>query len=471
MTHEQPCRLKLETHVPWGDNDKSPRVGWWDLKHQTLATQFTLATRIQREPFKAVKLALAYHRSQAEHAIWQRHVFASLGDSGLSLPVPVGTTPSSERWQCDLCHKIFASSRALAMHASRDHGYRKQVRYCASGDTCPVCCQLFHTRQRLSIHFEKNPKCYDVVQHCWPPMPSAMVQALDAEDQSRESELRKNGWWASKAFEPVRQTLGASLPPLQSHEAKLMYDKMHSRRPPELAFQQLQGRRIDQTTSSPPAFWWTRDDLPAFVVHSPCAQGTDRGAGAFDMSGLAREAARLHIRSLVVVHFFSGYRRHEDIHHILDQHVHRTGAHVSTISVDFCLQRQHADLATHQSVLWWTESIRSGQVVSAGGDINSQRHVPNLMEGHGSSAQDCTHTTWMEATPYWRPTAAMHCRDPHGPCPMRILWLSGASPVPHLEAGRRGGQYLGHWSHPRPQADALCHNCVLRSMCLRGVGS
>ena len=65
--------------------------------------------------------------------------------------------------------------------------------------------------------------------------------------------------------------------------------------------------------------------------------------------------------------FFSGYRRQHDIHHILDQHVHRTGAHVCTISVDLCLQRQHTDLATHQSVHWWTARIRAGQVISAGG--------------------------------------------------------------------------------------------------------
>ena len=78
------------------------------------------------------------------------------------------------------------------------------------------------------------------------------------------------------------------------------------------------------------------------------------------MHGLAREAARLHIRSLVIVHFFSSFRRAHDIHHIVDhdQHVHRTGAHLFTISVDdLCLQRRHADLATHQSIAWWTGGL------------------------------------------------------------------------------------------------------------------
>ena len=52
-------------------------------------------------------------------------------------------------------------------------------------------------------------------------MPSDLVQELDLADQQHESVLRKNGWWASKAVEPVRQTLGA----------KLMFDKMTARQP------------------------------------------------------------------------------------------------------------------------------------------------------------------------------------------------------------------------------------------------
>ena len=75
--------------------------------------------------------------------------------TGLTRPQSSSASPCEEPWQCDLCAKVFGSSRALAMHASREHGYRKRVRFYASGDTCPVCCQLFHTRQRLSIHFKK----------------------------------------------------------------------------------------------------------------------------------------------------------------------------------------------------------------------------------------------------------------------------------------------------------------------------
>ena len=188
------------------------------------------------------------------------------------------------------------------MHASRDHGYRKKVRFFAAGDTCQACGQLFHSGNRLSIHLEENLRCYDVIQSCWPPMPLALVQELDAADAAVEAKLRQEGWWASKAFQPALATCFVPLPPAESPEARLLHDKMTARRPSdELPFLNMQGRRIEQTPPSSKDLWWTRDDMPAFVFQSP--QGTDRGHGAYDMHGLAREAARLHIRSLVIVHF------------------------------------------------------------------------------------------------------------------------------------------------------------------------
>ena len=82
----------------------------------------------------------------------------------------------------------------IAMHASREHGYRKKVRFFAVGDMCQACGQIFHSRNRLSIHLEKNARCYDTIQSCWPPMPLEMVQALDAEDAANEAKLRHDGW-------------------------------------------------------------------------------------------------------------------------------------------------------------------------------------------------------------------------------------------------------------------------------------
>ena len=315
---------------------------------------------------KTCKLALSFHRSRAEHVIWQRHFNARLIQAGATLPDKSKPAPMPERWQCDLCQKVFASTRALAMHATREHGYKKKVRYYATGDTCQACCQNFHTRKRLSVHLEKQARCYNIVTACWPPLPATDVQELDDEDRIQESQLRKQGWWAAKAFQPVMTVQGPPLPPAGSPEAQLMFDRMQLRRPSDVvAYTQLQGTKLTNLPRGTPKLWWTNEDLPAFIMHS--VQGPDAAGGAFAMWGLARETAALHIRALVVVHFFSGYRRMGDIHHVVDHYTAESGYHMFTLSVDLCMQRQSGDLATPQANKWWKERILSGQVVAAGG--------------------------------------------------------------------------------------------------------
>ena len=218
---------------------------------------------------KTSKLALSYHRARADHAIWQRHFDHRLAAAGATLPDKSKPQTAPERWQCDLCQKVFSSTRALAMHAARGHGYRKKVRYFAIGDTCQACGQNFHTRKRLSVHYEKQQKCYDIVTACWPPFPAAMVQSLDMADKEDEVQLRKQGWWAAKAFQPVQQTQGPPLPSAGSAAAQAMHDKMMQRRPSdELAYTQLQGTRI---TKLPPADPSSGGHVPTFRPSS-CSQ-------------------------------------------------------------------------------------------------------------------------------------------------------------------------------------------------------
>ena len=229
--------------------------------------------------------------------------------------------------------KTFGSTRALAMHFAREHGYRKKVRYFAVGDTCHVCLQLFHSRTRLGIHYEKNEKCYATVRACWPPMPQAVVEELDLADKAAETCLRKDGWWASKALSPALQLYGPALPPALSHDATAMWHKMQTKRPSDvLACENMHGRRVNSK--------------PATV---------------------ARETSILHVRALVIVHFFSGFRREGDIHDIIGQRVAISGEHIFTLSVDLCMKRQHADLAKPGALPWWQARAASGQIVCAGG--------------------------------------------------------------------------------------------------------
>lgn len=343
---------------PLPTSPDSPFVEW--------ATAVSLDDRWKGKVRKAAHSALAFHAARARHVIWSQHFAQRLARHGAILPDPPASKCHPEIWQCDLCAKTFGSSRALAMHAARVHNYRKKVRYFAIGDDCQSCLQKFHTRCRLATHYEKNPHCYLAVQACWPPMPQELVDAIDQEAKEHEAALRKEGWWATKALQPAIKLHGPAIPPADSLAAKDMHTNMMARRPSDtMASDNLQGRQVMGKDTTDPKVWWLTSDLPAFVFQS--MQGRDCGGGAFSMSGLARETAMLHVRALVIVHFFSGFRRQGDLHDIIEHRVLTTGAHVFAISVDLCMQRQSADLAKAGALDWWRNRVASGQIVSAGG--------------------------------------------------------------------------------------------------------
>ena len=143
------------------------------------------------------------------------------------------------------------------------------------------------------------------------------MDTLDAADRDMEAQLRRDGWWASKVFQPAVQSFGPSLPPFEHPECAVMFARAQSRRSNEdVAFTLKQGRKISLNPQTNPEIWWQKQDLPAFVLHSN--GGPDQGGGAYSLHGLAREAAILHVKALVIVHFFSGFRRHQDIHEIVE---------------------------------------------------------------------------------------------------------------------------------------------------------
>jgi hypothetical protein len=73
------------------------------------------------------------------------------------------------------------------------------------------------------------------------------------------------------------------------------------------------------------------------------------------------------VRSLVFVHFFSGYRREQDLHQQLEHRSIAHGLEIFVISVDLCLQREQGNLVSPAAHAFWARHIRSGQVVGAGG--------------------------------------------------------------------------------------------------------
>ena len=312
----------------------------------------------------AAKGCLKFRQATAEHNVWNKAFHATFQAGGGTIPCPQQIHQNT--WVCDLCNRAFPSKRALATHSGRAHGYRRMVKFYAVGEMCGACVKLYATRKRLIEHLRDATSCLQTLQACFPPLSDQQVLEMDTEDHATTLQLRAQGWGAAKALAPMRKMQGPGLPSAGTADAATMLAKWCARQPTVgSGFQNLQGHSVTRQDNDQPQVRLFAQDLPAFVFQSEA--GMQRGDGRYSQTGLARETARLHIRTLVFVHFFSGYRRKGDLHDILQHHVFPQGHQLFILSVDMCLQRERGDLATSTSLTWWLDKIRSGHVCGAGG--------------------------------------------------------------------------------------------------------
>eukprot|EP00435_Cladocopium_sp_Y103_P007844 s1133_g2.t1 len=379
---ERPWVAQCCQSLKWFAKFYGPKFGLTDRSnfHDWIA-----AVRIDRawkgRLRRAAQSCIQYRLAEAEAAVWQCYVQQELLQHG-GIEVPPVEDAIVQRWKCDLCDAEFASKHALATHCTKAHGYRKLAKHYARDGRCAHCTRDFHTRTRLCAHFHGKPECLQHHQECFVPLTPDELQALDAQDREHHRELRQQGWLSTKATVPAVRSIGPPLPPLGSTEAKQMraFWQQRSESVEGHAFQQFAGHLVGEQGSV------TMKDaqcnaIPGFLYQSP--QGTIKGhAGRFEMSGLARMAAILHIRTYCFVHFYSGYRRTGDLQFHIDNHVIQGCLQVFCLSVDFCIQREGGDLSTPASREWWKDRIYSGSIAGVGGgppceSFSAARHLPD----------------------------------------------------------------------------------------------
>ena len=314
----------------------------------------------------AARSCRAYRQAIAKQTVWQMRFDCDLATHGVELPPVVEAAPA-DKWQCDQCPATFATKRGLAMHSHKCHGYRNVVRHFATGDVCQVCLRLYHCRSRLRTHLQTSTLCLNTLAACFQPIAEAEADRLDAEERERTRTLKREGWWSTKAFQPVLQLAGPTLPPPGHEAAHEMFQKQpDAEEQVGHSFQNLQGRLMQVEVPEAPKSWWQTSELPSVVMQSP--QGQDVGNGQLDEKGLAALYSKLHLKCLVFVHFFSGYRRSQDLHTILQEISGNAGIKLYVLSVDICMQRRDADLCDDAKARYWIERIKSGQeVIGAGG--------------------------------------------------------------------------------------------------------
>eukprot|EP00438_Fugacium_kawagutii_P029598 Skav235412 [mRNA] locus=scaffold924:32291:36799:- [translate_table: standard] len=336
----------------------------------------------------ALDAASGWRRSQAEAKVWNSRFDQAVVRCGGVLPdEPV--PPASLPWECELCGQAFSGKAALAMHSTKVHGYRNVARYFATDGRCAACARDFSTRPRLRQHLTAAPSCLPTLRACFAPLDAAEVDELDAKDSADAAALKQAGWHATKALVPRIKTYGPCLPPPGSDEAELMRGRSLRRRAQVTpGFHLLAGRQVGSEDAPLPneVIRVGQVDLPPFVMHS--AGGWNRADGRMDSGGLAREYARCHFKHVVIAHFFSGFRRDNDLHCVVEHSAVVRGVCVMTLSVDMCMQKTvaTADLSRFSSTTWWLDRIRSGQLIAAGGGPPCETYTAARLLDNGPRA-------------------------------------------------------------------------------------
>ena len=308
----------------------------------------------------ALKSCLQFRKAGAEGKLWTMRLQHQLSKFGVFPSLQ--SAQKTQVWTCTLCCESFGTRRALAVHARHKHQYKTMLKYYVLGDHCLACGRMFFCRTRLLAHVGQSQDCKDTYLACLVPAPEDVVEQIENEERESNQKLKSQGWLPSKAFLPVTIVHGPLLPKHGTSGASAMQAKWRARtQSPGTAFEGLDGycehSEVPRTEAT---------EILPFLMQTN--GGSCAGhAGAFQHFGLAAEAAKLHIKCLLFVHFFSGYRREGDLQHCIEHHAVEEGCNIFCISVDICLAKQHSDFTDSRTKQFWISKIQSGQILGIGG--------------------------------------------------------------------------------------------------------
>ena len=95
---------------------------------------------------------------------------------------------------CDQCAFTAPTRQQLALHSFKVHGHCRLARKCVDTPYCPICLQMFHSRERVICHIEeKSPRCRAVMDMTFSALEPHTVAALDSEDACTARSLMRKG--------------------------------------------------------------------------------------------------------------------------------------------------------------------------------------------------------------------------------------------------------------------------------------
>ena len=338
----------------------------------------------------ALKSCRQYRMRQAQGRKWTMSISGTLRSLGCgSIEPPV---PDSNVWTCGHCGSTFASRRALAMHASKLHGYKPE--YFVLDVDCIACGKRYFTRQRNLRHFQTSTKCAESLLSCFTPACEEVVVLADKCAGEQAAALIKRGWTPMKAFSPPLQLPWVALPPCSSRAAATMRDCWAQRNGNDpKGFQVAEQWRLPPVPHEDDTHRSRDGDATMWSFVANSEGGPHQGDGQiFARNGPSVRSMASSITSRVFVHFFNGYRRPGDLQHQIERHEVVEHLHVFCVSIDICLAKEFSDLTDPVNLRWWKDRILSGQLLGIGGGPSCETwSAARLMDDGPSPLRDFRH--------------------------------------------------------------------------------
>ncbi len=247
------------------------------------------------------------------------------------------------------------------MHAAMKHGYTKESKLFAASDTCQACLRKYHTRARVIVHLQMNPSCMETYRSCFVPMPDEQVDALQQNDYEINQQLKRHGWKPTKALLPVVRLPGPALPQSGSAAASKMQEAWAQRGQQSDRASGMQGHCVSVLEGE------KEGSEEQLLVRDSSGGSIDGYAGCAADRGPAFHLAQINMRCYFFLHFFSGYRREEDLQCKIETTWTGGSSMTYCLSIDLCLLKEKSDLTSASTAAFWLEKARDGYIVGAGG--------------------------------------------------------------------------------------------------------
>ena len=331
----------------------------------------------------ALKSSIQFRQQIALAKVWEKDIERTLHRQGV-LPMAVQDA-TDKQWQCGQCDKSFETTRGLAMHCSKVHGYRPWAKHYMIGSTCLACGTDFDTRPRAIIHLSGRFSCAATYRACFPPLSDERVAELDAADCELARDMAQQGWGRTKALLPAVRLPLPLLPLPHSDEARIMHAFWVERQPADpQGLHSLHGWRNvspdpDAVSSSPHA---DEDDIIPFVGNSPAGR-LEGSVGQFQSQGLSLTTVRVFLTAKVFVHFYSGHRREGDLQWMIENQWWAGDVVCFCLSVDLCLEKQRSDMSRHDNIQFWRSRMLAGQILGVGGGPSCETWTAARLQAGG----------------------------------------------------------------------------------------